>query len=178
MGEGRSHGSHKLTGKYRGHVFQVETVVDTLSIRKLPSLWMLVTLPEPLPIAGTFDMMMRPAAASTFSNFDHLPVIVPTPAGYPEHAMIRSDVAGGPFPASWLLPFLDPFENPGSKELLISPRGLRVVLQVAEADRVRYGVFRQADFGEAAIDQGQLRGALDYLIELQRALERREPPPS
>ena len=171
VGEGRSHGSHRLTGEYRGHFFQVMTVVDTLSIRKLPSLWMLVTLPEPLPLAGTLDMMMRPAAASTFSNFDHLPEFVPTPPGFPQPAVLRSDVAGGPFPAARLSGHIEPFSNPYAKELLISPKGVRIVVQVAEADRVRYGVFRQAEFGDVTLDAAMLRAALDYLIDLKTEIE-------
>ena len=34
-----------LTGRYRDHHFQLKTVADTLATRKLPSLWLMVTLP-------------------------------------------------------------------------------------------------------------------------------------
>ena len=56
------------------------------------------------------------------------------------------------------------------KELLISPRGLRLVLQMAEADRARYGVFRQADFGEAVLEASMLQDMLVQLAAIRRAI--------
>jgi hypothetical protein len=57
-----------------------------------------------------------------------------------------------------------------AKELLITPKGLRMVVQMAEADRARYGVFRQADFGEVTLEAALLRDILDRLIALRAAI--------
>ena len=84
-------GSHLLTGRYQGLPVQVQTVTDTLAVRKLPSLWLMVTIPEPLPLKATFDLMMRPTGPTTFSNFDHLPVTIGRPPDFPEHAVVRTD---------------------------------------------------------------------------------------
>src|SRR5262245_47171403 len=70
----RSVGYPQLVGRYRDLPVRLHPVIDTLAIRKLPSLWLLVTIPELLPVKATFDLMMRPAGHTTFSNFDHLPV--------------------------------------------------------------------------------------------------------
>jgi hypothetical protein len=56
------------------------------------------------------------------------------------------------------------------KELLISPRGLRLVLQMAEADRARYGVFRQADFGAVVLEAPTLQDMLIQLAAIRRAI--------
>jgi len=44
------------------------------------------------------------------------------------------------------------------------------VWQAAEADRVRYGIFRQAEFGEAALDPALVRDLLDRLIALRHSI--------
>lgn len=167
---GKTAGSYLLKGTYRGHHVHVQAVSDTLSLRKLPSLWLLVTIPEPLPVGATFDMMMRPAGPTTFSNFDHLPETVPLPPGFPEEAVIRSNDPHHLLPPHLLAPVLPLFGDRRGKELLVSPKGVRVVIQVAEAMRVRYGVLRQADFGETRLDPDILRVILDRMISLRTAI--------
>lgn len=164
-------GSHHLTGSYRGFPVQVQTVTDTLNVRKLPSLWLMVTIPLPLPLTATFDLMMRPTGPTTFSNFDHLPVTVGRPPDFPEHAVVRTDDPEHLLPARVVAPHLGSFFNARAKELLISPNGIRMVIQMAEADRARYGVFRQADFGETALDPALLKDILDRLIALRGDIE-------
>lgn len=163
-------GSHRLTGSYRELPVQVQTVVDTLNVRKLPSLWLMVTITDPLPLRASFDLMMRPSGPSTFSNFDFLPVTLDRPPDFPEQAVLRTDDPAHVLPAHVVAPHLAPFRGPMAKELLIAPKGLRMVVQMAEADRARYGVFRQADFGEAAVDAALLKDILDRLIALRAAI--------
>jgi hypothetical protein len=163
-------GSYRLTGFYRGLPVQVQTVVDTLNVRKLPSLWLMATIPEPLPLTATFDLMMRPSGPTTFSNFDDLPVTMERPPDFPEHAVLRTDDPAHVLPAYVVTPHLAPFFGPMAKELLITPKGIRMVVQMAEADRARYGVFRQAEFGEAALEAALLRDLLDRLIAVRTAI--------
>jgi hypothetical protein len=135
-----------LTGRYRGCLFQLKTVADTLATRKLPSLWLMVTLPEALPVPATTNMMMRAAGVTSFSNFDFLPHALILPEGFPEQATLRSDVNTSRDILPLIAPYLDVFHNGRGKELLVSPKGLRIVVQLAEGDRARYGVFREANF--------------------------------
>lgn len=48
--------------------------------------------------------------------------------------------------------------------------GARLVWQLAEADRARYGVFRQAEFGEVEVDPELVRGLLDRLIAVRKTI--------
>lgn len=160
----------RLLGEWNGLPVQVQTVVDTLAVRKLPSLWLMVTIPEPLPLYSTFDLMMRAAGPTSFSNFDLLPHAVQVPSGFPEHAVIRTDDPAHLLPAHVIAPHLGAFDNPRMKELLISPKGLRLVKQMAEADRARYGVFRQADFGAAVLEASTLQDMLVRLAAIRRAI--------
>lgn len=161
-----------FAGTWRGQSVQVRTIVDTLATRKLPTLWLSATVAGPTRIPARFDMMMRPASATTFSNFDHLQHTLPTPAGYPEGAVIRSDKAGVPLPLRLIGQHLDVFEDGRAKELLITENGVRLVWVLAEADRARYGVFRQADFSGARLDPQLLEALLEQASELRAAINR------
>jgi hypothetical protein len=163
-----AHGFPRLSGRYRNFSVQIQPVVDTLAIRRLPALWLLVTLQDRLPLKARFDMMMRPAGPTTFSNFDHLPHTLQHPDGFPEHAVIRTDDADEVLPSSLVKSHLAPFFGPYAKELLITENGLRIVWLLAEAERARYGIFRQAEFGTPEIDHGVLQDILDRLIGIRK----------
>jgi hypothetical protein len=163
-------GYPQLVGRYRELPVRLNPVIDTLAIRKLPSLWLLATIPEPLPLSATFDLMMRPAGPTTFSNFDHLPVTLDALPDLPPYAVVRTDDAQHVLPYHVVAPHLDIFAGPRAKELLIAPKGLRVVYQVAEGDRVRYGILRQAEFGVVELDPQLVCDLLDRLIALRKAI--------
>lgn len=167
VGHGESHGTWKLRGNYAGRHFQVTVLADNLAPRKLPGLWLMVTRPGELPVSHVLDMMMRPAGPTSFSNFDFLAETLPTPANFPAHAVLRSDQARAPLPTGLLTPHLELFLSGKGKELLISPKGIRIVTLLAEADRARYGVMRQADFGNARPSQTLVQAICDCLIALE-----------
>ena len=48
-----------LTGRYRAETFALEAFPDTLGYRKIPSLWMQVTVAMKLPVSGTIDILAR-----------------------------------------------------------------------------------------------------------------------
>lgn len=164
---GEAAGVWMLTGRFRNHHFQLKTVADTLATRKLPSLWLLVTLPEPQAVSATTDMMMRAAGVSSFSNFDFLPHTLERPEGFPEQATLRSDVADSTAVLALMAKHLDVFHGGRGKEFLISPVGLRIVVQLAEGDRARYGVFREANFAGTEIETGLATGLMETLINLR-----------
>jgi hypothetical protein len=163
-------GYPRLRATFGGVPVQVWPVVDTLAVRRLPALWLLVTIQAPLPIQARLDLMMRPAGHSTFSNFDLLPHTLPTPPGLADVGVLRTDDAQRAPPSEWLAGHLDIFENRRAKELLLTPQGLRFVWLLAEAERARYGVFRQAEFGEVMIDPTVLEDLLNRLLELRATI--------
>jgi hypothetical protein len=168
---GESIGSHILTGIYEGHQFEIKTITDTLNTRKLPSLWLMVTLKNPIPINHTLDMMLRSAGPSTFSNFDFLPFSIPTPSGFPKQAALHSDENQPPFDLNLLKPILNFFKNPRAKEFLATPNGLRLVTQLGEAERARYLVAREARFENTVIDTTETKHALELLLALKNNLQ-------
>lgn len=163
-------GFPRISGHYKGLSFDLQAVPDTLNVRKLPALWLLVSLPEPLPVAGTFDMMMRPRGVEVFSKHGELPVqIVPDPM-FPHDCTIRTDNPATLPDREVLARHLAMFDNPLAKELVISPKGVRIVWLAEEANRGRYLIFRDAEMGLVPFPATQLKPLLDYLVALHADL--------
>jgi hypothetical protein len=171
ISEGTSMGSRRCDGEYAGENFQLQTITDTLATRKLPSLWLMITLPANIPVTAKLDMMMRPAGPTSFSNFDFLDHMISTPAGFPEHAVLRSDKPSGYANLENVKRHLGLFANAKFKELLITPQGLRIVMQAAEADRAYYGVLRNARFNDVCIDHTIVKQTMDTLLALKAELK-------
>ncbi len=156
-------GFPRMTGKRGAISFDLQVIPDTLTFRKLPALWVLVTLPEPLPLTATLDLMARPAGNEPFSHFSDLPHMLPTPPGLPAHVAVRTDDATRIPPADLLARHADLFLGDAVKELVISPKGLRIVVLAEEADRGRYLIFREAEMGMTPLDPARLTPLLDRL---------------
>ena len=161
-------------GSWNGQRVQVRTIVDTLATRKLPARWLSVSITEKVAVPATFDMMMRPGSPTTFSNFDHLQHTLPKAPGFPAEAVLRTDRRGTRFPQGIIAEHLESFSEGRAKELLMTPNGVRIVWLLAEAERARYGVFRQAAFGDAQIDPALIERLLTSLSALRDAINKSE----
>jgi hypothetical protein len=163
----------KVTGTYRGLPVMLEPVVDTLNIRKLPVLWLMVTVVTPVPVRATFDLLMRASGTEVFSPYHGLEHSIDRPEGFPEWAGVRTDNPVGLPDAAIVSRYLSRFEDGEGKELLITPKGLRMVVMVDQADRGGYLIFRDARFGTAGVSAEVITGILDDLIALKADLAAR-----
>ena len=160
-------GFPRMSGRRGPHGFDIQAVTDTLTFRKLPALWVMVSLPEPLPLAATLDIMARPSGQEPFSHFSTLPQMLPAPAGTPEGIALRTDDAAALPPEGLVARHASIFADPKVKELLISPRGLRLVILAEEADRGRYLIFRDAEMGAAPLSPARIAPLLESLLALR-----------
>jgi hypothetical protein len=163
-------GFPRLSGRYRGQTFDLQAVPDTLTYRKLPALWVLVTLPAPQPVRASFDLMIRPGGYAPFSNFHTLPDQIDPPAGFPADCAIRSNDPANLPDEALLRRYLPLFQDARMKELVISPKGLRLVWLAEEANRGRYLLFRDAEMGRAPLPPHSIRPLMDALLALQADL--------
>lgn len=159
-----------LTGWYDGYRVRLRPVVDHVAVRKLPSLWLLVTVQGAVPYRGVFDLLMRPLNTEFFSPSSSLETAIAVPPGWPSHAAIRTDAPEEMPPLALLEPHIAMFDDPKAKELLVTPRGVRIVYQLGEASRAHYLVLRQAEFEDMAIPAELLRRLLDRAIAIHRSL--------
>ena len=165
-------GFARMAGRAGGLSYDLQVVPDTLTFRKLPALWVLVTQTEPLPLTATLDLMMRPTLLEPFSNFRQLDHEIALPAGFPADAALRCDLPGAMPPETLLASQSDLFADPRIKELILSPKGLRVVFLAEQADRTAYLLFRDAEMGRQPLNPARIAPLLTRLATLRLTILR------
>jgi hypothetical protein len=172
-----------LDGVYEGHRVRLEPVIDHMAVRKLPSLWLKVTVLGALPIGGTIDFLARPQNTEFYSPSERLPLTLRIPAGWPQHALLRTDIEDRSVPVDFLTPHMRIFDDAKTKELVVTPRGVRIVYQAAQGERAYYMVLRQPEFGAARLSVTLARRLLEEAIAVYNSAATlpnhgtREPPP-
>jgi hypothetical protein len=156
-------GFPRMTGRRNGLAYDLQAIPDTLTFRKLPALWVLVTLPGPMPLPATLNLMARPSGNEVFSRFPTLPHSLPNPPGLPADVVIRTDTAPMVLTSDLISAHADLFDDPQVKELVLSPKGIRIVILAEEADRGRFLIFREAEMGRTPLSPARLEPILDRL---------------
>ena len=163
-------GFARMTAHLDDAAFDLQAIPDSLTFRKLPALWVMLTLPAPMPVKATLDIMARPAGNEPFSHFANLPQSLPCPPSLPDGTALRSDDASGVPPLELIAPHLAVFDDPKVKELVISPKGLRLVILADEAERGRFLIFRDAEVGTSPLPAARLTPLISALIALRDTL--------
>ncbi len=153
-----------LEGRYQGYQIRLEPVVDHMGVRKLPSLWLMVSLLGELPVPGMVDFLARPQNTEFYSPSAGLPISLRIPPDWPQHAILRTDIEDQSPPIALLRPHVGIFGDPKTKELLVTPRGVRIVYQASQGERAYYLVLRLPEFGEARLPETVARQLLEQVI--------------
>lgn len=158
-----------LRGRYRGHLFEVGLIADSVAVRRLPSLWLGVTLKAPIPGAATLDLLARAHNTEFYSPADGLPHRHPPPTDWPQHVLVKSDRA----PVNLDLLGAEArsfFAEPRAKELLVTPRGVRLVYQLDQGRREEYLVLRSARFNTNGADPFLIESLMARALAVRAAL--------
>ena len=161
-------GFGRLAGVWQGLRHDLQAVPDTLSYRKLPVLWVLVTQTEALPVATELHIMARPTQHEVFSSFGAMAAAVALPEGFPADCALRCADASALPPQALIARAAALFADPRVKELVIAPKGLRIVILAEEAARGGYLLFRNAEMGRDALTPARLQPVLDALAVLRK----------
>ena len=164
-----------LRGGYRGADFEVQPLLDHVGFRKLPSLWLLVTLRDTLPVPGRLDVLLRPQNIEFYADGNGTPELpgrrIDLPPDWPAHHLAR---LGG---ADWSPPLGALREAVGElldtsalKQLLVTPRGLRLVVRAGGVKRADYLVLRSLMPEQRRVPPELLRGALDAALRVRGVL--------
>jgi hypothetical protein len=138
-------GYPSLRGRWHGHDVKVELSVDTMTMRQLPKLWMLVSVLRPLPVRTPIDITLRPRPSDIVSPGLGFGYAHPAPPGWPQDIRVATRDPALP-PLEALDDFLELLELPTTKELLIAPGGVRIVHELARGAISHYRVVRRANF--------------------------------
>jgi hypothetical protein len=141
-------GYPSLRGRWNGHWVKLDLVVDTLAMRQLPTLWLLVSVLRPLHVRTPIDITLRPrtsdiVSAGTAFAYEHA-----APAGWPPDLRVTTPEPALP-PLEALDGVVELLEQPSTKGLLIAPGGVRIVHGLASGAVGQYRVSRRPKFAFA-----------------------------
>ena len=155
-----------LTGDYSGANVRLEPVFDDLSWRKIPSLWLKVTVFVSNPSRGTLGFLVRPRGCEFYSPTVEINHRLPIPDGWPTDALLCTDDIDTMPRCEKLLAATRVFRDQRVKELVITPRGIRLVYQAAQAERPDYLVMRRARFLHEKADPSLVRNLINSAIAI------------
>lgn len=161
-------GFPRIAGTHAGLRFDLQALPDTLTFRKLPTLWVMVTLTAPQDLRGETHVMARPRGQEGFSRIAQMPVQMGLPPGFPPDTVLRCSAADAIPPPPVMARLAALFQDPLLKEAVLSPRGLRLVTLGDEADRTAYLLFRDAELGTSPFPAQRLADMLDALTQLHQ----------
>lgn len=156
----------------------IEVVADTLVTRRLPQLWLKLTVSEPARRRDfSIGALARPTGAEFYSAVHELPewIAPPPQCELPLLVRGRSVTPAAAARADAVLKSL--FADKELKEAVVTPRGVRIVRRVAEGDRGAHLLLRQVRFPVDTVPADLIRSALDDAETLARALGSATPEP-
>lgn len=159
----------RLTGRYTGRPVHAELIPDTMTIRRLPQLWLSVTLLETLPVRGGFAVLVRPSGNDYYSLTETFPHTLQPPGTFPWEVLVRGASLAdqrlidqcGALVAGIL-------SDPKVKEVAVTPKGVRIVWQAAEGRRGEHLLLRQAIFDNADVTPDAFDHILSTLLSLSK----------
>lgn len=159
-----------LRGRYRGYDCKVEPVADHIGFRKLPTLWLLVTVRGRIRYSGIFDFLVRPENTEFYSPAHALSCRIDIPAPWPQYAVLSSDRPEAMPPPGIMAPHMRLFDDVKAKELLVTPRGVRIVYLANQGTRSHYLVLRSVTFEDLIIPPETVCRVLDAAIAVHHDL--------
>lgn len=163
-------GFPQLLGEFAGNTVALRLEVDNLTPRKLPIMWLHITLLRMKGATGSLDVLVRPQPSDVFSPGWNWQKTVTPPKNWPQHARYSSQGRVPPLQA------IDNdvrtlFADQHAKELLITPESIRLTYLVRQADRGHYLLLRTADFDMQPIDSAEIGACLRQLQTLMLNLD-------
>jgi hypothetical protein len=157
----------RLTGHHHGREVRVDLLCDTMTIRRLPQLWMSTTLLDRNDGLPSLAILVRPAGTEFYSLTSRFEHRLETPAGFPDEVLIRGDARADRLLADLAPTLAEALADPCIKEIAITPRGLRIIRQACEGKRGDHLLLRQSVFENAVVPRRDLGTVLDHLQALR-----------
>jgi hypothetical protein len=164
-----------LTGRLLdGRPIGLEVIADTLVPRRLPQLWFKLTIHEPTArCRPSIGVLARPTGAEFYSLVQELPDWIAPPFRAEIPLLMRGRDASGSDVEQTSAVFARLFSDPGLKEAAVTPRGVRLVRQIAQGERGAHMVYRQIRFPVLQVSPDLVRKALEEAELLNTALDSR-----
>lgn len=158
----------RLSGRSGTRKIDIRLLSDTMTIRRLPQLWLQVTVLEHLPDVSGFAILVRPSGYDFYSltaGFHH---VIEPPPSLPQEILARGEDARSVRLFEKLAPTLASIlSDPLVKEVAVTSKGLRIIRQNAEGRRGDYLLLRQAVFDDAMVSAETLATTLEQIQALR-----------
>jgi hypothetical protein len=150
-----------------------ELLPDTLVTRRLPQLWLVVTIREHIARPGpSVGALARPTGAEFYSCIGGLEHRVTSQALLDAPTMIRADRQLDATASATICEAVGAiFRDRRVKEIMVTGQVARIVSQAAEGDRGAHLILRQSRFASSSIDCDVLVRAIADADALRRAVD-------
>jgi hypothetical protein len=119
--------------------------------------------------------LVRPQGCEFYSPSGEMALRLAVPQAWPQHAILCADRRETMPSLDRLTSHMTAFEDPRTKELVVTPRGVRLVYQAAQGERADYLVLRQAKFAAKQVDPRLVSALLDRVIAIAQELDQAVP---
>lgn len=165
-------GIPKLEGRYRDLHLKLDLIPDTMTIKRLPQLWLSVTAIKPLQITDAgIAILIRPSGADFYSLTEKMAEHLDPPPSLPWECLVRGETDKSALTLAKIAPEAARIlADPKVKEIAATQRGVRIVTQLAEGKRGQHLLLRQCDFEGAELTPARLDALVTSLKKLLAAL--------
>ncbi|HTO34237.1 MAG TPA: hypothetical protein VL202_24155 [Pararhizobium sp.] len=167
-----------VTGRIAdGRRIRLELIADTMVTRRLPQLWLSVTLLETqtrdIPTLGA---LARPTGSEYYSLVHGLPDWM-TPPATEVPLLMRGDGRATPEQAlAARETFGKLFADPQVKEAVMTQKATRVIYQASQGTRAAHMFLRQAQFSLETVPASTIELAVELAVELSAILIKDSEP--
>jgi hypothetical protein len=165
-------GFPRLDGLHQGQRIRVELIPDTMTIRRLPQLWLALTKVEARKGRPEFAVLVRPAGTEFYALTHSMARRLDAPKGWPDEVMVRGSGESSQVFLAGIAPCIGRILSDGRvKEIAATAAGLRILWQASEGRRGEHLLLRQTTFDDASVSANDFRKLLDALDELGRTID-------
>ncbi|MGX9981683.1 hypothetical protein [Methylobacterium fujisawaense] len=135
-----------LAGRFKDFPVEVRLFSESLAFRRLPQLWLSVSVHRPTGLSETLDVLRRVAGAEFYAPGPELSARYPVPCGWPGETLVRGSRGASDLLGRVDAPIAEILAEPRVKEVLLTPRGVRIVSQLCQGERGAYLLMRENRF--------------------------------
>ncbi len=164
-----------LTGRLDdGRKARVELIADTLVTRRLPQLWLRLTVVDKTP-RRTFSIgaLARATGAEFYSIVAELPDRIAMASELP--LMVRGKQVTRRIEQLSGAALNRLFADPQLKEAAVTPVGVRIVRQASQGDRASHLLLRQVRFAGGFVPRDALASAIEDAITIEQEIAESKP---
>lgn len=158
-----------------GRPVKIELVADNLITRRLPQLWLRLTLYDAAPDRPTIGALARPTGGEYYALVHDMPQWMEPPKTATS-MLVRGDGAATAWQRERVLGHFGALlVDPRVKEAVISRNGVRVTLQAAQGERAAHLFLRQSRFAIPSVPAETILRAVAMADALAVVLSGAEP---